>query len=176
MLLHGALKRAGLSFTTQRGKLGRYVVDIELLQAPVIIEADGLTHQLERRKALDAVRDAALADAGYKVFRFNGTQINADPDACIRLVVDATGLTSDTDPIADIQRGARGKDHPNWKGAQIEHTCTSCGSVFVQHRSNRTYEKKFCNQKCYGDWMRANPQASPVHIRWKKHREQQVVA
>lgn len=175
-LLHGALRRAGLSFTTQRGHLGRYVVDIELLQAPVIIEADGLSHRLERRKMLDRERDAALTEAGYRVFRFNGTQINADPDACVKAVVDAVGLTPDTDPIADIRRGGRGKDNPNWKGAQIEHTCSQCGGTFVQHRANRTHKKKFCNQKCYGAWMSAHPEQSPVHIRWAKHRTQQVVA
>jgi len=142
----------------------------------VIIEADGLSHRLERRKALDAVRDAELADVGYKVFRFNGTQINADPDACVRSVADAVGLTPDTDPIADIRRSGRGKDNASWKGAQIEHTCTGCGNVFVEHRTNRTYEKKFCTQKCYGVWMRKNPQSNPVHIRWKDHRKQQVVA
>lgn len=175
-LLHGALRRAGLSFTTQGRKLGRYVVDIELLQAPVIIEADGLLHRLERRKALDEIRDAALTKAGYQVFRFDGSQINADPDACIRSVVDAVGLTPDTDPIADIRRGGRGKDNPNWKGAQIEHTCSGCGNTFVQHRANRTYKKKFCDQKCYGAWLKANPEANPVRIRWADHRKQQVVA
>lgn len=175
-ILHGALKRAGLSFTTQCGKLGRYVVDIELLQAPVIIEADGFSHRLERRKALDKVRDAALTEAGYRVFRFDGAQINADPDACIQSVVDAVGLTPDTDPVAEIRRGGRGKDNPNWKGAQIEHACSGCGGTFVQHRTNRSYKKKFCDQKCYGAWLRENPQANPVHTRWKKHREQQVVA
>jgi very-short-patch-repair endonuclease len=175
-LLHGALKRAGLSFTTQRRKLGRYVVDIELLQAPIVIEADGLSHRLERRMALDKVRDAALVEAGYQVYRFNGTEINADPDACVRSVMDAAGLVPDTDPIAEIRRGGRGEDNPNWKGAQTEHTCSGCGNTFVEHRANRTYKKKFCNQKCYGAWMRAHPEQSPVHARWKKHREQQVVA
>lgn len=175
-MLHGALKRAGLSFTTQSRKLDRYVVDIELLQAPVLIEADGLRHRLDRQQAIDAARDAALYEAGYQVFRFTGTEINADPDACIRSVIDAAGLTPDMDPIAEIRRGGKGKDNPNWKGAQIEHTCSGCGETFVQQRANRTYTKKFCNQKCYGAWLKANPAANPVHTRWEKHREQQVVA
>lgn len=175
-LLHGALKRAQLSFTTQRRKLNRYVIDIELVQAPVIIEADGFNHRLERQKAKDVIRDAALTEAGYRVFRFDGTQINADPDACIRKVVEATGLIPDADPVFDIRRGGRGKDNPFYKeGARTEHTCTQCGTVFVQYRVNRSHKKTFCTQKCYGAWMSAHPELSPVHVRWKKHRAQQVV-
>ena len=176
-LLHGALKRAGLSFTTQRRKLNRYVIDIELIQAPVIIEADGLIHRLERRKAQDVIRDAALTGAGYRVFRFTGTEINAGPDACIRRVIEAHGLTPDTEPVYDIRRGARGKDSAAWRsGAKAEHTCTQCGIMFIAYRVNRAYKKTFCTQKCYGAWMSAHPEQSPVHARWAKHREQQVVA
>lgn len=175
-LLHGALERAGLSFTTQRRKLGRYVVDIELLQLPVIIEADGLTHLLERQQAKDAIRDAALMEAGVRVYRFNGSEINADPDACIRKVIDAEGLTPDTDPVFDIRRGGRGKDNPFYKeGARTGHTCTQCGTVFIQYRVNRKHQKTFCTQKCYGAWMSDHPELSPVHVRWAKHRAQQVV-
>lgn len=175
-LLHGALKRAGLSFTTQRRKLGRYVIDIELAQAPVIIEADGFIHRLERQRAKDQARDAALTEAGYRVLRFDGSQINADPDACIAQVIEACGLTPDTDPVADVRRGGRGPDNPSWKGGQVEHTCTQCGGTFLQHRANRSYGKTFCNSKCYGAWMREHPEQSPVRARWAKHRAQQVVA
>lgn len=166
-ILHGALKRAGLSFTTQRAKLGRYVVDIELLQAPVIIEADGFNHRLERQQAKDRTRDADLIEDGYRVYRFTGTEINDDPDGCIRKVIEAEGLTPDTDPIADIRRGGRGPENPNWKGAQTEHTCSGCGDTFIQYGTNRTYSKTFCTQKCYGKWMREHPQANPVLTRWK---------
>lgn len=175
-LLHGALRRAGLSFTTQQRKLDQYVVDIELLQAPVIIEADGLRHRLEHAKTSDAERDADLAAAGYRVFRFSGTQINASPDDCVQAVVDAAGLVPDKDPIADIRRGGKGKDNPNWKGAQVEHTCSHCGNTFIQYGVNRSHKKKFCNQKCYGAWMSAHPELSPVLVRWAKHRAKQVVA
>lgn len=175
-LLHGALKRAGLSFITARRKLDRYVIDIELLQAPIIIEADGVGHQLERQKAKDTVRDAALTKAGYRVFRFTGTEINADPDACIRMVIEASGLTPDTDPTFRVRKAPRGPDNPNWNGGEVRHTCTHCGCTFVAYRVNRAYKKTFCNQKCYGAWMSAHPESSPVHARWAKHRAQQVVA
>lgn len=176
ILLHEALQRAGLSFTTQRRKLNRYVVDIELIQVAALIEADGLTHRLERQRAKDDIRDAALTGAGYQVFRFTGTEINADPDACIRKVVEATGVTPDVEPIVDVRRGASGRDNPGWRsGARTEHTCTQCGAVFIQYRVNRKHKKTFCTQKCYGAWMSEHPEQSPVHARWDKHRAQQVV-
>lgn len=172
-LLHGALKRAGLSFTTQRRKLNKYVIDIELLQAPVIIEADGLRHRLERQQAKDATRDAALTEAGYRVHRFTGTEIGSDSDACIRRVIEAHGLTPDTDPVFDIRRGARGRDNAGWRSdAKVEHTCTQCGNVFVAYRVNRSYKRAFCAQKCYGAWMSAHPESNPVLARWAKHRAQ----
>jgi hypothetical protein len=88
-------------------------------------------------------------------------------------VIEANGLTLDTDPVFDIRRGGRGRDNPNWRdGAQAEHTCTQCGVVFVAYRVNRSYNKTFCNQKCYGAWMSDHPEQSPVHVRWAKHRAQ----
>lgn len=175
-LLHGALQRAGLSFATQRRKLDRYVVDIELLQAPVIIEADGLRHQLDRQKAKDIIRDAALTEAGYRVFRFTGTEINAGPDACIQRVVEAAGVTPESEPVASIRIGARGADNPNWRPeSRYKYTCTHCGAVFEKYRQARSYKKTFCTQKCYGAWMSDHPEQSPVHARWNKHRAQQMV-
>lgn len=166
-LLHGALERAGLSFTTQRRKLDRYVVDIELIQASVIIEADGLRHQLERQKAKDAIRDTALTEAGYQVFRFTGTEINAGPDACIRKVIEAAGIGPEAEPAAVIRIGAHGEDNPNWRPAsRSEFTCTHCGVKFTKYRQARSYSKTFCNQKCYGAWMSQHPEQSPVHVRW----------
>jgi very-short-patch-repair endonuclease len=88
-LLHAALLKTGISFSTQRVLLGRYCVDILIDQAPVIIEADGSLHNLRRQQ--DADRDAALTEAGYRVFRFTGSTINRDAMACIAEVVTEAG-------------------------------------------------------------------------------------
>jgi very-short-patch-repair endonuclease len=97
-LLQAALMKTGLSFSTQRVLLGRYCVDILIDQAPVIIEADGALHNLRREK--DVKRDADLAEAGYRVFRLTGAQINRDAMGCVAEVVKAAGLTLDADPVA----------------------------------------------------------------------------
>ena len=44
--MHDALMAAGIGFTTQSVLLSRYLVDIELHQAPIVIEADGAQHTL----------------------------------------------------------------------------------------------------------------------------------
>lgn len=167
LLLHSALQRAGVSFVTQRRKLGRYVVDIELLRVPVIIEADGALHRLHPDK--DAARDAALAGAGHRVFRFTGTEINADPDGCVRQVMAATGVKADAEPIADIRATLEGRR------SGVEFTCSECGAVFAKAPSQRTHAKTFCSQKCYGDWLRKHPEANPVRVRWRRRRTSQTV-
>src|ERR1039458_4735997 len=143
-LLHAALNRAGVSYTTQQVKLGKYVVDIELLQALIIIEADGFLHRLERQQAKDRIRDEELSETGYTVFRFTGTEINADADACIQLVLDQSGVTPDAEPIADIRRAGVGPDNPNWKGGKHQLVCLQC------HRSFENYRRdaKFHNMEC----------------------------
>lgn len=168
-LLHGALKRAGIGFVTQRRKLGKYIVDIELTQAQVIVEADGLLHRLPEHKAKDAVRDQELTEAGYTVYRFTGTEINADPDACITKVITASCLAPDENPVAEVRRGGRGEDNPLWKGGQRVYRCEQCGDEFNQWEANRKYRKPFCRMECYSNWKRAHPEASPVHARWANH-------
>src|SRR5580692_7572699 len=81
--LHDALMAAGIGFTTQKRLVGRYVVDISLHQAPVVIEADGARHRSgPQAQERDAVRDAAHTAAGYRVFRFSGSEINTDAVEC----------------------------------------------------------------------------------------------
>lgn len=173
-LLQAALIKAGISFRTQKTLLGRYSVDILLLSAPIIIEADGVLHFLHKTE--DAERDAALAKAGYRVFRFHGKRINTDPDGCIREVVEACGITPDTEPITDIRNGMCGEDNPNWSGGPQSMVCGHCGRAFHKVRSARSSKKKFCDSKCYGAWLREHPEQSNVHARWERHRASQIVA
>lgn len=172
-LLQLALIKAGFSFSTQRVLLGRYCVDLLLQQQPVVVEADGALHHL--RKEQDATRDAALIGAGYRVFRFNGSRINTDPDGCIREVVEACSLVPDVEPVADIRNGMCGEENPNWGGGKHAMICDHCGQTFYKVRSARGSKKKFCNSKCYGAWLRAHPEQSNVHVRWERHRASQKV-
>ena len=148
--LQDALKVARIGFTTQSMLLDAYLVDIELHQAPIIIEADGATHSLPLQKAKDALRDAALAKAGYRVFRFTGSEINTDAVACVQRVIDACGLAPDEEPVYDIRTTFSGELHPLWKGGKREYVCESCGKTFLAQPKHRTGKHVYCTKQCYG--------------------------
>lgn len=146
--LHDALMAAGIGFSTQSVMLGRYLVDVEVCQAPVIIEADGAQHSLREQKAKDAARDAALTAAGYRVFRFTGSQINADAADCIQQVIDACGLVRDETPVYDIRTRFAGAAHPNWKGGKREYTCEQCSEKFWAQPTHRRGPHCYCTRLC----------------------------
>ena len=156
-LLQAALLKTGISFSTQRVLLARFCVDVLIDQAPVVIEADGAFHLLHKEK--DAERDAALTKAGYRVFRFTGSQLNRDAMGCVAKVVTEAGLTLDADPVADIRTGMMGDENPNWNGGPRTVICAHCGAESQRNAFRTTTGKRmFCNQGCYGAWMRAHPE------------------
>jgi hypothetical protein len=157
------LEKAGLGFSTQRVLLGRYCVDILLQQALVILEADGAIHNL--RKQQDAERDAALAEAGYRVFRFTGSQINRGADQCVAEVIGACGLTPDTDPVTDIRTGMMGPENPNWGGGPVTVTCEQCGAQTTRNAFRTKQKRMFCDSACYGAWLTDHPEASNRRLR-----------
>lgn len=142
--LHDALMKAGIGFTTQKRLVGRYVVDISVHQQPIVIEADGARHRAgSAAQERDAVRDAAHEAAGYRVFRFTGSEINTDAATCVQQVVDACGLVPDGDPVYDIRTKFAGTDHPRWVGLH-ELICGYCGVKFTNRR-----RRKYCCHEHY---------------------------
>lgn len=162
-LLQAALLKTGISFSTQRVLLARYCVDILITQKPIVIEADGATHHL--RKKQDAERDAALAEAGYRVFRFTGTQINRDAMACVAEVLAAASLAPDSEPVADIRTGMMGAENPNWTGGPQVVACAQCGAETARNKFRTKVKRTFCNSKCYGAWLTAHPEESNRRLR-----------
>ena len=148
--MHDALMAAGIGFTAQSLLLERYLVDIELHQAPIVIEADGSQHTLRIQKAKDVLRDAELTTSGYRVFRFTGSEINTDAAACVQRVIDACGLVPDEEPVYEIRTRFAGPSHPNWKGGKREYVCESCGEFFLAQPKHRAMEHVYCSRKCYG--------------------------
>ncbi len=147
--MHDALMKAGIGFTAQSLLLG-HLVDIELHQARIVIEADGQQHTLRDQKARDAERDADLTAAGYRVFRFTGSEINTDATACVQRVIDACGLAPDHEPTYDIRTRFSGELHPLWKGGKREYVCESCGGTFLAQPKHRTGKHVYCSRQCYG--------------------------
>lgn len=146
--VHDALKKAGIGFTAQSLLLGCYLLDIELHQARIVIEADGAQHTLRNQKAKDDLRDATLQMAGYRIFRFTGSAINRDADECVRFVIDACRLTPDEEPAYDIRTKFSGELHPLWKGGKRQFTCETCGDTFLAQPKHRTGEHVYCSRQC----------------------------
>lgn len=145
--LHDALKATGIGFTTQKRLVGRYVVDISVHQAPVVIEADGARHRSgTQAQERDAARDAAHEAAGYRVFRFSGSEINTDAVKCIQQVVNACGLVPDKDPVYDIRTNFSGADHPRWANRFVQVTCEYCGESFEARADG---SRRFCSGRHY---------------------------
>lgn len=155
--LHDAFMQCGIGFTTQSLLLERYLVDIEIHQAPVIVEADGSQHQLREQKAKDALRDAELTAAGYRVFRFTGGRINKDAAECVAEIVAACGLVADREPAYEIRTRFAGELHPHWKGGKREFTCDVCSEVFLAQPAHRPGPNYYCGMKCAGQAKRGRP-------------------
>jgi very-short-patch-repair endonuclease len=170
-LLHAALLKSGISFSTQRVLLGRYCADILVTQKPVVIEADGAAHNLPVTRARDAERDAAMRDAGYQVFRFNGTRINLDAMGCVAEVIAKAGLTPDAEPVADIRTGMMGSENPNSAGDPTQPVfCENCGAELDWYVYRyRAMRQKFCNEECYRSWLTGHPAAKDVPLRRGRH-------
>lgn len=150
--LHDALRAAGIGFTTQRRLVGRYVVDISIHQAPVVIEADGARHRAgsDARKR-DDIRDAAHRAAGYRVFRFTGSQINSDAAACIRQVIDACHLVADERSVYAVRATFSGSDHPRWADRMETVTCEYCQQPFEARKDRNA---RFCSPRHYNLYCR----------------------
>jgi very-short-patch-repair endonuclease len=150
--LHRALRKAGISFSTQQPLLGRYVADILITQKPVVIEADGNMHLHAKSRERDARRDADMRAAGYEVFRFAGGLICQDADDCIRSVIEAAGLVPDEEPVFDIRNGLMGEANPRWKGGRPEWICAKCGKPFRAYLRNGK-PPVTCGRACQGQWQ-----------------------
>ncbi len=150
--LHRALRKEGVSFSTQQPILGRYVADILITQKPVVIEADGNMHLHARARERDAQRNADMRAAGYEVFRFPGGDICRDADGCIRQVIEAAGLIPDAEPVFDIRNGLMAEANPRWKGGKPEWTCAKCGKRFRAYLRNGK-PPVTCGRTCQGQWQ-----------------------
>lgn len=119
-LLDTQLHSAKLSFIAQKVLLGKYIVDFLLYDYPIIIEADGSIHRLPRNKVSDAKRDAELNEAGYFVYRFNGTEINKSPAECINKIINyiesqiKSGIWNSPSNFTATYLEVKGKNHPSF--------------------------------------------------------------
>ena len=171
-LLNKAFRKLSISFSTQqsvysddqRGQARRmptgptpgslYRVDILITQAPVVIEADELYHQIQRdQRELDARKDAELRRLGYQVFRFNEQQIGADADACAWTVVNEARLVPEDDPVFVVRKAMSGPDSETWTGGKPGWDCVTCGTHFHSYKRPGGKPCTTCSRECQRIWQ-----------------------
>lgn len=55
-----------------------------------------------------------------------------------------------------VWTGIKGEANPNWRGKQIDHTCTNCGKIFTAYKEHRKGKCTFCSAKCRGEYLRGD--------------------
>ena len=95
-----ALENNGLAYKPQV-RLGNYFIDllVEIEDKKVIVECDGKAYHDPLK---DQERDKSLTVEGYEIFRFTGSEINSDANACVeRLIKEVNFRTRPSYPLDD---------------------------------------------------------------------------
>jgi len=74
-LWYDFLKKLPITVNRQKN-IGNYIVDFYISSANIVIEIDGIQHEMEENKLSDKKRDKYLEDLGIKVLRYSNVSIN----------------------------------------------------------------------------------------------------
>lgn len=78
--------------------IGRYIADFICLKQRLIIEVDGLIHQLPENMASDAERTAWLEEQGYKVIRFTNDEVLFRLDEVLNKILNILKISESAAP------------------------------------------------------------------------------
>jgi very-short-patch-repair endonuclease len=78
----------GLKFRCQH-PIGRCVVDFYCAAARLVIEVDGVSHDMGDRPARDERRDRWLRDQGLRLIRFNAADVMRDLESVVTAILAA---------------------------------------------------------------------------------------
>jgi 5-methyltetrahydrofolate--homocysteine methyltransferase len=78
-------KLEGFKFRRQH-IIGQYIADFVCLDRMLIIEIDGLIHQLPENKLSDTERTEWLEQQGFTVIRFTNTEVIGDPETVLKTI------------------------------------------------------------------------------------------
>ena len=74
-LWYDFLKKLPLTVNRQKN-IGNYIVDFYISSANIVIEIDGLQHEMKENKLSDEKRDKYLENLGIRVLRYSNADIN----------------------------------------------------------------------------------------------------
>ena len=69
--------------------IGRYIADFVCLSKNLVVEIDGLIHQLPENKEADEIRTQWLEEHGYELIRFRNEEVINDLDAVLSKILQA---------------------------------------------------------------------------------------
>jgi very-short-patch-repair endonuclease len=75
----------------RQAPIARYIVDFACLSQKVIIELDGVQHDVPKARAVDAARDADLVWRSFKVLRFRNGDVAESLEGVMLEVLAALG-------------------------------------------------------------------------------------
>ncbi len=78
---------------------GRFVADFYCASAKLVVEVDGIAHDMGGQPAFDAERDAWFQSQGLKVFRVPARDVLTDMDAAIAAVLVAADAAVSTPSV-----------------------------------------------------------------------------
>ena len=100
-------KLEGFKFRRQH-IIGSYIADFICLQENLIIEIDGLIHQLPEHKLNDQERTKWLEEKGYEVIRFSNEEVFKNTDKVLDKIVNKIKSLSSEREIKNPPSGGRG--------------------------------------------------------------------
>jgi very-short-patch-repair endonuclease len=99
----------GVSFRKQH-PIGAYRADFYCAAAKLVIEVDGIAHDMGDRPERDAARAQTLSKKGYRVLRIPAVDVLRDPDGIAASVV-AAACRPLHRPCGTVPLPASGEDH-----------------------------------------------------------------
>ena len=99
-------KLEGAKFRRQ-GRIGPYIVDFVCLEARLVVEIDGVLHELPDRKEKDALRQRWLEREGYRVLCFTTMESYHDIERVLNVIAAVLGGDGPSPP-APLPQGERG--------------------------------------------------------------------
>ncbi|MGQ9644676.1 MAG: endonuclease domain-containing protein, partial [Ignavibacterium sp.] len=67
--------------------IGKYIADFVCIPQKLVIEIDGLIHQLPENKESDEIRTQWLESNGFRVIRFTNEQVLYDTDNVLQKII-----------------------------------------------------------------------------------------
>ncbi|HEX5653471.1 MAG TPA: vitamin B12 dependent-methionine synthase activation domain-containing protein [Chitinophagaceae bacterium] len=102
----------GYKFSRQH-IVGNYIADLVCLDRRLVIEIDGLIHQLPENKESDEIRTAWLNQKGFEVLRITNEQVIANTDETLNLIVSTLKTRLSLKDSVDLSSpfGGQGADY-----------------------------------------------------------------